>query len=373
MGTREKGFGLLLLAASAAVLFGMLGLTVDLGRMFIVKNELQTFVDASATAACRQLDGTQSGVQLAHGAGTAGPLGSTQPNGWNFDTKTILNVTDTYSTGFSGTYDSYGTASAGAANTYRFVNVTANATLPLYFLSAIPGLPIQQLLQAQATAGQQSQTATFADGGLEPVAPAAHNAADTKNFGLTPNVEYTLKWGNGSSTTCAGDQGFNPADSPSSHGFINLGQGNGNSNLTSVITYGGYPNANSTPNHVSVGDQLNAVPGNRGASIFSAFADRSNQDPDQTSLNWAEYKASGTGNGRRIVTAPIYDPAQSGGNGANAYITIIGFGNFLLDPGVTISGSSGPFCAVYIGPASQTGGGSGGTDGTTVYNVTLYQ
>jgi Flp pilus assembly protein TadG len=370
---RERGVSIWLVVLCAAVMFGMLGLAFDLGRMFITKNELQTFADASALGACRQLDGTKTGIQLAHTTATAGPLGSTKPNGWNFDTTTISNVTDTYATSFAGPYDSYATASAGATNTYRFIKVTATANMPVYFATVIAGLPTSESIPATATAGQQAQTAEFFNGGLAPVAPAAHNANDLNNFGLTPGGQYTLKWGNGSSTTCTGDQGFNPADSPSSHGFIDLGQGHGNSSLRSVITYGGYPNANSSPNHVSAGDTLYAVPGNRGSSIFGAFAERSNQDPDQTSITWEQYKAAATGNGRRIITTPVYDPAQSGGHGANAYIKVIGFANFLLDIGSSISGSSGPICATYIGKASMNGGGSGGTDGTKVYRVMLYQ
>ena len=62
----ERGFSVLLLAVSATVLLGMLGLTFDVGRMFIVKSELQTFVDASALAAVKNLDGTSSGITLAH-------------------------------------------------------------------------------------------------------------------------------------------------------------------------------------------------------------------------------------------------------------------------------------------------------------------
>ena len=120
-------------------MIGMLGLAFDLGRMFIVKNELQTFVDASAVAACRQMDGSQAGVQGAHNTATAGPLGSSLPNGWNFDVNAIANITDTYATSYNGTYDSYATASSGATNNYRFIKVVANATLPLYFLAVIPG------------------------------------------------------------------------------------------------------------------------------------------------------------------------------------------------------------------------------------------
>src|SRR5260370_26797762 len=124
----HRGFSVLLIAASGSVMIGMLGLAFDLGRMFIVKNELQTFVDASAIAACRQMDGSQAGVQNAHNTATAGPLGSTPPNGWNFDGNAIPNVTDTYATSFTEAYDSYPTASANATNNYRFLKVTTNAT-----------------------------------------------------------------------------------------------------------------------------------------------------------------------------------------------------------------------------------------------------
>ena len=369
----QKGFTLLILALSATVMLGMVGLSVDMGRMFIVRNELQTFADASALAAVRQMDGSLSGLQVAHTTATAGPLGSSLPNGWMFDSTQISQVTDTYATSYSGTYDSYTKASAGSNNSYRFVKVVASASVPLYFLPAIPGLPYTQALSGFAVAGQQATTATFSNGGLIPFSPDAHTPTDTKNFGLTPGVQYTLKWGNGNTTTCAGDAGFNPGNAPSAHGFVDLGQGNGNSNLRSVIEFGGYPNSSSTPDHVSVGDTLGTVPGNRGSSIFSATSDRSAQDPDQTSTTWAQYKAAGTGNGRRIVTGAINDPSLAAGNGSNRTITVIGFGNFLLDPAATISGSSGPMCATYIGPASLMGWSSGGGSGTSVYSVMLYQ
>src|SRR6185503_11431618 len=87
----------------------------------------------------------------------------------NFDTTVITQVNTKYASSFTGTYDSYAVASIPATNSYRFISVTASA-------------------------------------------------ADTKNFGLIPNTEYTLKWGNGNSTSCAGDAGFNPGNVPSEHG-----------------------------------------------------------------------------------------------------------------------------------------------------------
>lgn len=82
--------------------------------------------------------------------------------------------------------------------------------------------------------------------------------------------------------------------------------------------------------------------------------------------------AAAIGNGRRIVTVPIGDPSTYTGNG-NGTEQVIGFGNFLLDPASTISGSSGPICATYIGPGTLNGAASGASDGTKIYSVMLYQ
>ena len=369
---REGGFSLLMIAVTATVMFGILGLAFDIGRMFIVKNELQAFVDASALASCRLMDGTQTGVQDAHSMALTGPAASTAPNDWNFASNAVANVTDTYATSFGGTYDSYATASGGSTNGYRFVSVSANATLPLYFMAVIPGLPTQQLLTAKAVSGQQAQS-TISNGGILPFAPDAHNQADTKNFGLTPGQQYTLKWASPNSTTCAGDLTptlFNPpGNPPSEHGFVDIGEGTGTSNLRQAIDFGGYPNANSTPSSLAAGDSLGGNPGNRGASIFSALNARAGMDTDDTDTTYAAYEAAGTGNGERIVTVAI--AGTWSGNGNNAATTILGFANFFLN--TTYSGSSGAICATYIGPASLNGNASAATDGTKIYSVNLFQ
>jgi Flp pilus assembly protein TadG len=372
---RERGFSTLFAAPIFVVMVGMVGLSFDIGRMFVVKNELQTFADASALAAAAMLDGTKAGVTAANNVATVGPLGQTEPNRYSFDSNRITNVTTAYATSFNGTYVDYATASGPATNSYRFINVTASATIPLYFLPVIKGLGFQQTLSATAIAGQRALSAanTAYSGGF-PFSPAAHDGTDTRNFGLTPGVSYTLKWGNGNSTTCAGDIGWNGDNSaPSAHGFVDLGQGSGNSSLRNVIEFGGYPNPSSNPSSLYAGMTLYQVAGNRGSSIFGAVAARSSQDPDQTSITWAQYQAAGKGNGRRVVTAPIHDPALNAGNGSNFHYGIIGFGNFLLDIASNISGSSGPICATYIGPASASGPASAATDGTKIYAATLYQ
>jgi len=47
------------------VLLGAVGLAVDLGRMYIVKGEAQTFADSAALAAVLELDSTSAGITRA--------------------------------------------------------------------------------------------------------------------------------------------------------------------------------------------------------------------------------------------------------------------------------------------------------------------
>ncbi len=124
------------------------------------------------------------------------------------------------------------------------------------------------------------------------------------------------------------------------------------------------------PPSVATGDTIGGVPGNCGSSIIRCFlAERAAQDTNDTATTYAQYEASGTGNGRRIVTVLI--AGTWSGNGANANTPVLGFANFFLN--TTYNGTSGPICATYIGPGNLTGATSGGTDGTKVYSSMLYQ
>jgi hypothetical protein len=338
--------------------------------MFILKSELQMFADASALAAATQLDGTQSGVTRANTIATAGPLGVTKPNGYNFDTTPVSGATATYATTFTGTYDDYATASTPATNTYKMIRVTASANSPFNFLAFMPGVGTQLSVTAQATAGQQAES-TFSSGGLSPFGVDAHNQGDTKNFGLTVGTSYTLKWDNQNQSTCSGDSGFTPSGQPpSGHGYIDLGQGTGTSALTSAIEYGGFPNANSTPSSVEAGDDVYAAPGNRGVNPANTLGDRAGQDTDDTSTTYAQYLSSGTGNGRRIITVVVAGTWVQ--NGSNSYTPVIGFANFFLSTSYQGNGN-GSICATYIGLGSPGGTGSGGSDGTKYYTNVLYQ
>jgi hypothetical protein len=247
--------------------------------------------------------------------------------------------------------------------------VSVAVAVPLNFLPIIPGISGQTTLKASATAGQLGQT-SISNGGLLPFAPDAHNQTDTQNFGFIPGSQYSLKWANGNTTTCPGDAGFTPPGSPpSEHGFVDIGEGNSNANVAKSIEYGGYPNSLSTPASVSAGVPLDGVPGNRGTSIFDALLIRVQQDTDAVSTTWDQYKSVGTGNGRRVVTVAV--AGTWNGNGSNAATPVLGFANFLLN--TSYAGTSGAICATYIGPGDLNGYGSGGTDGTKVYENVLYK
>ena len=77
---------------TAIALMGALGLAVDLGRVFIAKNETQAFCDAAALAAALALDGTSTGITSAQAAVTS------STNQWNFGTTAVSSPTVVFAT-----------------------------------------------------------------------------------------------------------------------------------------------------------------------------------------------------------------------------------------------------------------------------------
>src|SRR5438046_725991 len=52
---QQRGFVLITMAVAAVALIGVVGVAVDMGRMFIAKNETQSYCDAAALAAALAL------------------------------------------------------------------------------------------------------------------------------------------------------------------------------------------------------------------------------------------------------------------------------------------------------------------------------
>ena len=327
----RRGFSLIVIAMCFTVLLGMLGMTVDLGHMFIVKNELQAFADASALAGCRWLDGTASGVRTANSVAALGPLGASKPNSYDFGTTKVDSaaVATLYASAFAGPWVDSSAASSAAPNTFRFLKVSVSVSVPMYFLGLV-GAGATQTVTAAAVAGEVPVSSPA--GGLAPFVLDAPDPTQPPDYGLVSGQEYPLE------------------------GYVDLGQGSLESALRPAIVYTVFPAAPMVPGTT----RLDGVPGNSG-SILSALAERSGQDTDQTSTTWLAYKQAFKGNGRRIISVPV------GGS------PVAGFGNFLLGPVTMIASSSGAISAAYIGPASLNGVAAPGGKGTQIHRVVLVQ
>lgn len=71
---RERGAVLLLVTFSLIAFFGFAALTLDIGRMYIVKSQLQNAADAAALRAARALNGTVAALATAENEGVEAAL-----------------------------------------------------------------------------------------------------------------------------------------------------------------------------------------------------------------------------------------------------------------------------------------------------------
>lgn len=338
----ERGFIILVTAVSMIVLIGMLGLAVDLGRVYIVKNEAQAFTDLAAIAAARHLDGKQAGIDSAN----AEVANST--NGWNFGTQNFPAGIRTVEFGTSATGPWYTTPS-GSLVGYAYVRVTVNPVVNLSFLPAA-GSSVTQTVTARSVAGVVP--ASFPLGGYMPFTPFAHSNSDP-NFGFTIGQEYGFRWP-GSATkgnACAGDQvswpmyNFSDMVGGSTRGYFELQSA---SAIADAILGG----KQTLP--LAVGNVLNMTNGNK-LSEQNALTTRASYDTDQTNYSPTPGTAPAYfGNGMRLVVMPV----NNGPSAAPPY-SVLGFASFLL-PLSYPSGGNKCWCGIYMGSSTAGGDGSGG-------------
>jgi len=124
-----------MMAVSAVALVAIMGLTLDIGRMYVVKNEAQAYADAGALMAARQLNG-------AHGT-SAGILTQSQllalnPNRYDLGSREFdaTNVALEYAKTEAGPWVPPEAAQSSASGV-NFVRVTANPAAALYFLPIV--------------------------------------------------------------------------------------------------------------------------------------------------------------------------------------------------------------------------------------------
>ena len=117
---RQRGFVLITMTAAAIALIGVMGLAIDAGRIFVVKNETQAYVDAASLAAALKLDGTSAGITNATNAAT------TLAEKWNVGTTTVASPTVEFATTSAGAWS---TNPGGAGILYVRVTAQVQPTL----------------------------------------------------------------------------------------------------------------------------------------------------------------------------------------------------------------------------------------------------
>jgi hypothetical protein len=361
------------MAATTVGVFGVAGLAMDIGRMFIVRNEVQIYCDAAAVAAAQVLDGTNAGIAL------AGSTVAASTNQWNFGTTSVSSPTVTFATAAAGPW----VVNPNPATGYSYLRITATAQVPLYFLPLVTGQSTFAVISS-AVAGQVSINSL--SGGLAPYT-AVSTQSTGPNFGLNAGNSYTIHWPtfNGNRAGCGvanPDLCFNSP--PCS--------GDSATSLTAVVAnwgsqYHGYWGSDSASviaaevmdaiqlAPVSVGTNIDPLltPGDKQAEA-DYLDQRASQDTDTSKNTSAAYLASPSHNGRRLLPVAIVDPVDP------THTNVIGYGVFLLlangspsDYYKKNTNGNSPYCAIYVGSYNIGSSGAGVGSSTGASTVRLVQ
>jgi Flp pilus assembly protein TadG len=352
---KQRGSIMLTTVVSIFALIGMLGLSVDLGRVYIAKHEAQAYADITAVSAARHLNGKQTGIDAA-----AAEL-TNSTNKWNFGTQLFdssIRLIE-YSTAQTGPWQATPTNGGGSkpyAN-YAFVRVTATPSVNLAFLPAV-GTALTQQVTGQAVAGIVPET--FPAGGYLPFTPFAHDPLDP-NFGFSIGEEYGFLWPgnvNNQSNACHGDQVNWPAYNSSDNSMVG-GSQRGYFQLQAASAISDAILGGTQTDPLSTGDYITLTNGQKQAEQ-NALATRAGYDTDQANY---VYDTTGTspvvngqtyhGNDMRLVVMPVNDR-----NIVNGTVKVIGFASFLL-PMSYPNGGNKAWCAIYMGSITEGGDGSG--------------
>lgn len=187
------------------VLLGMMGFALDLGRLYLIRGELNQAASAMALAAASQLNGTASATTAADAAAQATLDNSlSTANKYNFGSIIVGQPTASLTSNVPGpayfataqdALTAYGQISAtsgadGSSARHATVNLTAEAPLLFWGLLA-RGQSRKTTIAASAAAGVSAPLCTAC--GIVPFAIADLSAgSDVVNFGYTVGTAYTF-------------------------------------------------------------------------------------------------------------------------------------------------------------------------------------
>ena len=347
------GYMLLTTAMSIVGVVGMAGLAVDVGRMYVARDESQAYVDAVALSAALKLDGTSGGITNAQNTATT----VAAVDKWNFGKNTFTSDSTTMQFAKAlASNPSQPDSSTWASNPsnpsgYAFVRVAVGVDVPITFMRAINPNATQRV--GASSTGGQVLIATFIDG-LLPFSPVAPNAADTTNWGFQQNgtlytIRYPSQGGLAAGNVCAGDAG-----APWLNSLPSQDRGYWGTNSASAIR--GEIVDDNQVQPLTIGDPVPMVGGAKNTE-GGALDIRVLEDTDPDATNFQSYVSRGWGNGRRIIGLPV-------NNGPANNFTAMAVRAFFLQRSGVYNAVTGrdPICAEYIGAYIQ---GSGIRSGTT--------
>jgi Flp pilus assembly protein TadG len=386
------------------VLFAFMGFALDLGRLYLVRGELNQAASTMALAAASQLIGTTASLDNATAAANQS-IDANNPlaNKYNFGSTPINQTTGELTSTvdapmyFAAVTDTEGGTGAQAdGTTARHVEIRITADAPLLFWSLLSvGQARKTPVAARAVAGVSAPVCTAC--GIEPFAVAAIDSADTVNFGFgdpTAGTVYTFAYictGTGRPPALPGTSQIlqyailNRYDAESatldeSQQLYRAGAGGvvssaspnptgstvpigcvGINDATEVIWASTSPNLCSAAAPVGVmhalcglysrfdnAEQPGACLNNVSSFPELSAAYRPDRDVVTGMTNaYSEY----TGDGRRIITVAV---VQSLATNVVTPMTVLGFRQFLLEPNqdgtyLAPADTNGRFAAQYIG------------------------
>ena len=400
-----------LLVIMVPVLFGMMGFAIDLGRLYLIRGELNQAATAMALAAAAQLVGTSASLDNATAVAQQS-LDNTNHlgNKYNFGSlvigQTTGNLTSTvntpafFATVADATGSSGSTGTQADGTTARHVEISLTADAPLLFWGILPvGQSRKTPIAGQALAGISAPLCTAC--GIEPFAIAALDSTDAVNFGFgdpTAGTLYTFAFeciptpGSPGTTTITAPPAL--AGAVVEYVLINrYDTANATLDETQQLYKDGAqglvasldPNPTGSPiplacagiNDASETMWAGAVPAAcatiiaPSASVSEALCGLYSRIPDSTAppavcstdvtdfaglsaayqpdtdLATGEVYTSYVGNMRRIITVPIVNALATN---ANATMTVLGFRQFLMEPGfLNPADTYGRFVVQYIG------------------------
>jgi Flp pilus assembly protein TadG len=396
--SRAGALSIQFLVILVPVLLGFMGFAVDLGRLYLIRGELNQAASAMALAAAAKLNGTIAATDSATAAAQSTlDNGLGDANAYNFGSLLVgqgnalltsvvqqpayfQNLSDAVAT-----LGQTGVASGADGTTARHAVINLNADAPLLFWSLLTvGQSRKTNIAAAAIAGISAPVCTAC--GIEPYAIGPVNASDPVDFGYVSGTMYTF------GMTCTGavpallpgttvrvpyliidrfntslafteDQqlfrvganGLIPSTTPSQSCSIIGTTENIWATATPIACAAATPNASvedamcGLSSRLTDPTQITAC-----TTAVSDIADlATGYTADTDSLTETDY-TSYTGNNRRVITLPVVDALTT----TPATMNVLGFRQFLLEPTTTSTASpqaniptdgNGRFAALYIG------------------------